>query len=125
MLLFMQSAKQAKAVQSARISTVFRIARAQNASHSIEIGTYSWLGLVFLRVFYADILVYLNISFHFSNSRHGCRERYTSDMDVRVHRCVRCPKTITKYLDKLIYRNQNSREYKARLTSVSKRPFPC
>ena len=38
---------------------------------------------------------------YFSNSQHGCCERRTSDMDVRVHRCVRSQFTFPKYLVKI------------------------
>ena len=54
-----------------------------------EIGTHSWLGLVFLKVFYADILVYLNISFHFSNSRHGCPGAPVRPMQKNHHEIFR------------------------------------
>lgn len=64
-------------------------------------GILSWPEQCFLRIYCADVLVHLNISFCFSNSQQGCCERCTSDMDVRVHRCVRSQFTFPKYLVKI------------------------
>ena len=77
---------------------------------------------VFLSVYCEDVLVHLKISFDSSNSQHGCCERCTSDMDVRVRRCVRIDKPDTKSLDELIHRNLNAKEYCFHETSAANIP---